>query len=64
VIARLRATGHRVVEVRTGDAFARIADDLYVLSPPNTGREGLRSAGARPDGAWAWRRNGSRTSGM
>ena len=38
VIARLRATGHRVVEVRTGDAFARIADDLYVLSPEH-GRE-------------------------
>ncbi|HMO06017.1 MAG TPA: beta-ketoacyl synthase N-terminal-like domain-containing protein, partial [Paracoccaceae bacterium] len=39
VIARLRAAGHRVLEVRTGDAFARLGPDLWVLAPEH-GREG------------------------
>lgn len=38
-IARLRGAGHRVVEVRAGDAFARLGEDLYALSPEQ-GREG------------------------
>jgi acyl transferase domain-containing protein len=39
VVARLRAAGQRVVEVRPGDAFARIREDAYVLAPER-GREG------------------------
>ncbi|MFD1342240.1 type I polyketide synthase [Litorisediminicola beolgyonensis] len=36
---RLRSAGHRVVEVRTGDLFARRDTDAYVLAPER-GREG------------------------
>jgi acyl transferase domain-containing protein/thioesterase domain-containing protein/acyl carrier protein len=39
VAARLRAAGHRVVEVRAGDAFARTGEDAYRLAPER-GREG------------------------
>jgi acyl transferase domain-containing protein/thioesterase domain-containing protein/acyl carrier protein len=38
-IARLRAAGHRVIEIQTGDAFARLEDDLYILAPER-GRDG------------------------
>ncbi|WP_349367871.1 SDR family NAD(P)-dependent oxidoreductase [Salinarimonas sp.] len=38
-VARLRQAGHRVVEVRAGDAFARIGEDAYRVSPEH-GREG------------------------
>ncbi|WP_353473838.1 beta-ketoacyl synthase N-terminal-like domain-containing protein [Salipiger sp. H15] len=37
--ARLVAAGHAVVEVRPGDAFARLSDSAYIL-PPERGREG------------------------
>ncbi|MCT8330101.1 type I polyketide synthase [Albidovulum sediminis] len=33
VVARLRAAGHRVVEVRVGFSFARLGDDSYGISP-------------------------------
>ncbi|MHA6346813.1 type I polyketide synthase [Roseivivax sp. CAU 1761] len=36
---RLRAAGHRVIEVRPGDLFARVSDDAYRLAPER-GREG------------------------
>ncbi|WP_370227186.1 SDR family NAD(P)-dependent oxidoreductase [Cognatishimia sp.] len=36
---RLRAAGHSVTEVSTGDAFGRLAKDRYVLAPER-GREG------------------------
>ncbi|WP_372893499.1 SDR family NAD(P)-dependent oxidoreductase [Rhodosalinus sp.] len=36
--ARLRAGGHTVVEVRPGDAFARVGPDAYTLAPEQ-GRE-------------------------
>ncbi|MGR3365796.1 MAG: type I polyketide synthase [Sagittula sp.] len=39
VSARLRAAGHDVVEVRPGDAFARLSDGNYVLAAER-GREG------------------------
>ncbi|WP_238363864.1 type I polyketide synthase [Mesobacterium pallidum] len=39
VIRRLRAAGHHVTEVRTGDAFAKLGPDTYSLSPER-GREG------------------------
>jgi acyl transferase domain-containing protein/thioesterase domain-containing protein/acyl carrier protein len=46
---RLRAAGHVVSVVRTGDAFARVAEGEYVLAPER-GREGydmlLRDLGA------------------
>lgn len=49
-VARLRAGGHRVVEVRAGDAFARLDGDRYALAPER-GREGyealLRDLAAR-----------------
>jgi acyl transferase domain-containing protein/thioesterase domain-containing protein/acyl carrier protein len=38
-IKRLRAAGHRVIEVRAGDTFARRGDDLFTLAPER-GREG------------------------
>lgn len=38
VIARLRGAGHRVVEVRAGDVFARRGADTYTLAPER-GRE-------------------------
>ena len=54
-VARLRAAGHRVVEVRPGDAFSRTGEDTYVLSPEH-GRDGydelirdLVSHGTAPD---------------
>jgi len=37
--ARLRAAGHRVVTVESGDAFARLEGDRYLLAPER-GREG------------------------
>ncbi len=37
--ARLRAAGHRVVELRPGDSFMRVGDDAYVLAPEH-GRDG------------------------
>jgi len=40
VIGRLRKAGHRVVEVRAGDAFARVDDQTYVVAPEQ-GREGF-----------------------
>ena len=39
VAERLRTAGHGVVEVDTGDAFARLSPDHYVLAPER-GREG------------------------
>ncbi len=39
VVTRLRAAGHRVIEVHPGDAVARIREDSYVLAPER-GREG------------------------
>jgi acyl transferase domain-containing protein/thioesterase domain-containing protein/acyl carrier protein len=39
VVSRLRAAGHRVVEVHPGDAFARTGEDRYALAPER-GREG------------------------
>lgn len=39
LVARLRDGGHRVVEVRAGDAFARAGEMGYTLSPER-GREG------------------------
>ena len=33
VVMRLRAAGHRVVEVRVGFSFARLGDDSYSISP-------------------------------
>lgn len=36
---RLRAAGHSVTEVSTGDAFGKLASDRYVLAPER-GREG------------------------
>ena len=39
VIARLRTAGHRVTEVVTGDAFARLSETRYALAPEQ-GREG------------------------
>ena len=36
--ARLRGAGHRVIEVRAGDAFARTGEDAYVIAPER-GRE-------------------------
>ncbi|SDW24382.1 type I polyketide synthase [Roseicitreum antarcticum] len=38
VMARLRAAGHRVIEVRAGDAFAHRGGDVYTLAPER-GRE-------------------------
>ncbi|PYG29527.1 type I polyketide synthase [Pelagimonas varians] len=38
-IARLRKAGQPVVEVRVGDTFKRLSDDLYLISPER-GREG------------------------
>ncbi|MCT4556931.1 MAG: SDR family NAD(P)-dependent oxidoreductase [Pelagimonas sp.] len=38
-VAKLRDAGHRVIELRTGDMFARISEDSYVLAPEH-GREG------------------------
>ncbi|MFN3938598.1 MAG: SDR family NAD(P)-dependent oxidoreductase [Gemmobacter sp.] len=32
-VARLRAGGHRVIEVRAGDAFLRSGEDAYVIAP-------------------------------
>ncbi|MDP5305998.1 type I polyketide synthase [Paracoccus spongiarum] len=37
-IARLREAGHRVVELRAGDAYARIGEDSFTISPER-GRE-------------------------
>ncbi|MDR5652846.1 type I polyketide synthase [Ruixingdingia sedimenti] len=37
-VARLRAAGHTVVEVRAGDGFARLSDHAYTLAPER-GRE-------------------------
>ncbi|PZQ51495.1 MAG: polyketide synthase [Rhodovulum sulfidophilum] len=37
---RLRAAGHRVIEARAGDAFARIGPDTFVLAPEQ-GAEGF-----------------------
>ncbi len=55
VIARLRAGGHTVTEVITGDAFARLSDERYALAPEK-GREGydrliaeLVAAGRTPE---------------
>ncbi len=39
VIARLRAAGHKVIEVQAGDTFRRRNDSVYTL-PPEKGREG------------------------
>jgi acyl transferase domain-containing protein/thioesterase domain-containing protein/acyl carrier protein len=33
IAARLRDAGHRVIEARAGDAFARTGSDAYVLAP-------------------------------
>jgi acyl transferase domain-containing protein len=48
--ARLEGAGHRVVSVRPGDAFARVSETSYRLSPER-GREGydllIRDLGAR-----------------
>ncbi|MHA7875722.1 type I polyketide synthase [Roseivivax sp.] len=38
-MAPLRAAGHRVIEVRPGDTFARLSEDRYALAPER-GREG------------------------
>ena len=38
VIARLRGAGHRVAEVRAGDAFVRLDAETYVIAPER-GRE-------------------------
>ncbi|APZ52509.1 type I polyketide synthase [Salipiger abyssi] len=37
--AKLKAAGHTVVEVRTGDSFTRLSDTSYLLAPER-GREG------------------------
>ncbi|MBU3029965.1 type I polyketide synthase [Paracoccus marinaquae] len=37
-IARLRGVGHRVIEVRAGDIYARTGEDAYTISPER-GRE-------------------------
>lgn len=39
IVTRLRAAGHRVIEVRPGDAFLKIDTDSYLL-PPEGGRSG------------------------
>ncbi len=39
IVARLRGAGHTVITVATGDAFARLSEDSYVLAPER-GREG------------------------
>ena len=53
--ARLRSAGHRVIEVRPGDTFARLSDTAYILAPER-GREGydllagdLAARGLMPD---------------
>jgi acyl transferase domain-containing protein/thioesterase domain-containing protein len=38
-VQRLRGSGHRVLTVHAGDAFARTGDDIYTLAPEH-GREG------------------------
>ena len=55
VATRLRSAGHRVVEVRPGDAFTRLCDDVYTLAPEH-GRDGydrlmhdLMAQGMAPD---------------
>lgn len=37
-IQRLRSAGHRVIEVRAGDLYARVSDDSFTISPER-GRE-------------------------
>jgi len=39
-VTRLREAGHRVVTVRIGDGFGKLADDSFVLSPEQ-GRDGF-----------------------
>ncbi|MBN9677147.1 type I polyketide synthase [Salipiger bermudensis] len=38
-VAKLRAAGHTVIEIRPGDSFTRVSDTAYLL-PPERGREG------------------------
>ncbi|MFN3953863.1 MAG: type I polyketide synthase [Pararhodobacter sp.] len=56
VMAPLRAAGHRVIEVRAGDAFRRLGEARYVL-PPERGREAYDQLvqGLVAQGAWPGR---------